>query len=151
MDAAPSQEPVQPVVEEEGEGLLSIPGLPLGWKARKTSKGKVLYFNDSTGESTYKASKVPGFEVPEAATSALPGTPDVSSPPPSKEEGVEAAAALSPSSPTEAQPTFVEVPGLPEGWKARLTSKGKTMYWCEETGESTYKLEKVPGYTAPGE
>ena len=39
-----------------------------------------------------------------------------------------------------------EYPGLPPGWLHRLTSKGKVLFYNEETHESAYKLEKIPGY-----
>jgi len=121
-------------------GVISVPGLPAGWSARLTSKGKTMYWCEETGVTTYKLDKIPGYVSSEPP-------PAAASPPLSKETVEELPPPLTGSPPQD--DLSITVPGLPEGWAARKTSKGKTMYWNEATGETTTKLEKVPGYLAP--
>jgi len=99
-----------------------------------------MYWCEETGVTTYKLDKIPGYVSSEPP-------PAAASPPLSKETVEELPPPLTGSPPQD--DLSITVPGLPQGWAARKTSKGKTMYWNEATGETTTKLEKVPGYLAP--
>jgi hypothetical protein len=156
---APAAAAAAPAAAAAADG--DYPGLPPGWTHRMTSKGKPLFFNEETGESTYKLAKVPGYPygggsgggaaAAAAAPAAALAAPAVAPPAPVAEEAAGGSSAAAVASPAAPEPEAAASPSaaaaeevLPAGWASRLTSKGKTMYYHETDGRTSWSIAKIP-------
>jgi hypothetical protein len=146
--------------------------LPEGWTKRiSKTTGKSLYYKHGTNETSWDLDKIPGYpewlskqsdEIKAEADAARKRNAERAANP---KLPVEEAAAEGPATPTPQEATVAEAPAtvaeapatvaptsgatyLPPKWYERVSkSTGKTLYFNNETKETSWNLDGIPGYS----